>query len=68
NFDIKQDQFDASKLPGDKTASIVFYSDGPNGWKSYKASVQAINAGYKNVMWYRGGTGEWESKGWKLEK
>jgi rhodanese-related sulfurtransferase len=67
-FDASQDKFDLSELPSDKAAAIVFYSDGPAGWKSYKAAVSAIRAGYSNVMWFRGGTSEWEANGYVLEK
>ena len=63
NFDASQDNFDMSKLPADKGRTIVFYSDGPGGWKSYKAATLAIRAGYKNVMYLRGGYAEWSSKG-----
>lgn len=63
SFDASMDSFDMSQLPTDKSAAIVFYSDGPTGWKSYKASVIAIRAGYTNVMWFRGGTDEWKKKG-----
>lgn len=59
NFDATQDKFDLSKLPSDKSALIVFYSDGPTGWKSYKAAVLATRAGYTNVKWMRAGTSGW---------
>jgi rhodanese-related sulfurtransferase len=62
NFDASKDEFDLTKLPADKTARIVFYSDGPTGWKSYKAAVAAVKAGYKNVHYMRGGFAEWEAK------
>jgi rhodanese-related sulfurtransferase len=68
DFDATQDKFDMSQLPQDKSAAIVFYSDGPAGWKSYKAAVTAIRSGYTNVMWLRGGSAEWESKGFALEQ
>lgn len=68
NFDAAADKFDMAQLPADKAATIVFYSDGPTGWKSYKAAVVAIKNGYKNVMWLRGGTAEWESKKFAYEQ
>lgn len=67
DFDASKDSFDMSKLPSDKNAQILFYSDGPKGWKSYKAATLARKAGYKNVMWFREGTAEWEAKGNKLQ-
>lgn len=61
-FDGSKDVFDLAKLPADKSTTIVFYSDGPTGWKSYKAAVLAKKAGYKKVMWLREGTKGWEAK------
>ncbi|MDS4014517.1 MAG: rhodanese-like domain-containing protein [Candidatus Accumulibacter sp.] len=62
NFDASQDSFELAKLPGEKSAQIVFYSDGPKGWKSYKAATLAINAGYKNVSWMREGFAGWTAR------
>jgi rhodanese-related sulfurtransferase len=67
-FDASKDQFDLSKLPSDKNTTIVFYSDGPSGWKSYKAAVLAKKAGYKKVMWLREGTKGWEAKKFPLQQ
>lgn len=66
DFDPSVDRFDMSKLPADKGTPIVFYSDGPKGWKSYKAAVLASKAGYKNVKWMREGTAGWQVKGYPL--
>lgn len=68
DFDASVDEFDMSALPKDKNTKMVFHSDGPTGWKSYKAAVLAIKAGYKNIMWFRNGTSEWEAKGYPLVK
>lgn len=67
NFDDSQDKFELEKLPSDKSTPIVIYSDGPKGWKSYKAAVVTIKAGYKNVMWLREGTTGWVAKGLTLQ-
>ncbi len=67
DFDPAQDHLDLAKLPGDKNARIVIYSDGPTGWKSYKAAVLAIKDGRKNVMWMRAGTDGWTAKGFPME-
>lgn len=61
-FDGSKDGFDLGKLPADKNTMMVFYSDGPTGWKSYKAAFLAKKAGYKKVMWLREGTKGWEAK------
>lgn len=67
NFDATKDKFNVAKLPSDKSTTIVFYSDGPSGWKSYKAAIQAAKMGYKNVKWMREGTTGWMAKSLPLE-
>jgi rhodanese-related sulfurtransferase/ABC-type phosphate/phosphonate transport system substrate-binding protein len=66
-FDAKLDNF-----PGlarlDRERNIVFQCNGPECWKSYKASRAAIAAGYKHVYWFRGGMPEWELAGMRTEK
>lgn len=67
SFDATKDQFDLAKLPANKDQALVFYSDGPSGWKSYKAAVWAVKAGYKNVNYMRSGWTEWLAKGLPVE-
>lgn len=66
-FDASKDQFDLAKLPSNKDQALVFYSDGPTGWKSYKAAVWAVKAGHKNVNYMRSGWSEWSAKGLPAE-
>ena len=61
-FDKAADKFDIAKLPGNKAAPLVFFCNSGTCWKSYKASVVARDAGYKQVNWFRGGMPEWTSK------
>jgi len=63
NFDASQDEFNLSKLPADKKAAIVIYCNGPECWKSFKASTAAVKAGYTDILWYREGFPNWKSKG-----
>ncbi len=67
NFDASKDKFELEKLPAAKDQALVFYSDGPTGWKSYKAAVWAVKAGYKNVNYMRAGWAEWQTKGFPAE-
>ena len=67
SFNPKEDRFDLTQLPADKNAAILFYCNGPECWKSYKASSVAAAAGYKNVQWLRGGLPEWKAKGYPVE-
>ena len=51
---------------GDTGTPIVTYCANPECWMSYNAALRAINAGYKNVMWYRGGLEAWQRAGQPL--
>ncbi len=61
DFDAKLDAFDLAKLPQNRAAPIIFACNGAECWKSYKASLAAVKAGYKQVHWFRGGFPEWRS-------
>ncbi|WP_291994558.1 rhodanese-like domain-containing protein [Candidatus Accumulibacter sp. ACC003] len=67
DFAAAQDSFAIARLPADKDVSIVIYSDGPAGWKSYKATVLSVRAGYRNVHWLRDGFAGWLAKGLPVE-
>ena len=61
DFDAKKDDFSALKtIPKDKP--VVFLCNGPECWKSYKASRAALAEGYSKVHWFRGGMPEWREK------
>jgi rhodanese-related sulfurtransferase len=62
SFDSSLDTFDLNKLPVDRAAPMVIYCNAGECWKSYKATVLALRAGYKQVYWFRGGIPEWKSK------
>lgn len=66
-FDQGDDQFALNKLPKDKNAPFIMYCDGTICWKSYKSTVMAIQAGWKNVYWFRGGFPEWKEAGLPTE-
>lgn len=44
---------------GNKGVPMVFYCQGPQCWMSYNAALRAINLGYSQVYWYRGGVEAW---------
>ena len=44
---------------GKKETPLVFYCLSPHCWMSYNAALRAINAGFTNVLWYRGGVEAW---------
>lgn len=67
DFDAAQDKFDLAKLGNDRDALLVFACNGPECWKSFKASSAAVKAGYRKVHWFRGGFPEWRSSGMKFD-
>ncbi|MDP2804820.1 MAG: rhodanese-like domain-containing protein [Gallionellaceae bacterium] len=67
DFDASQDSIDLSKLPADKSAGLVFYCNGAECWKGYKAAAAAVKGGYKSVYWFRLGFPEWKAKGYPAE-
>lgn len=67
DFDAALDRFDLAKLPRDKGRPVIFYCNSGDCWRSYKASVVAVRAGYEKVHWFRGGFPEWKRKGFPTE-
>jgi len=68
DFDASLDTFDLSKLPSDKTKPFIMYCDGTACWKSYKSTTVAVQKGYKNIYWLRGGLPEWKDARYPVEK
>ena len=48
---------------GDMARPLVFYCASNYCWMSYNAALRAINLGYRNVLWYRGGLDAWTHAG-----
>jgi rhodanese-related sulfurtransferase len=66
DFDVAKDDFSALKKLS-KDAPAVFLCNGPECWKSYKASKGALAAGFTKVYWFRGGMPEWREKRMPVE-
>ena len=66
DFDASKDDFTALAQRA-KTDLLVFLCNGPECWKSYKASKFALAAGYANVAWFRGGMPEWRARQMPVE-
>ena len=45
---------------------MVFYCQNSQCWMSYNAALRAIAAGYRQVLWYRGGIEAWQQAGLPL--
>jgi len=55
--------FLAQTTGGNKQTPLVFYCQSNQCWMSYNAALRAINLGYTNVLWYRGGIEAWQMAG-----
>lgn len=53
-------------LQGNKQIPLIFYCQSVQCWMSYNAALRAVNLGYTNVLWYRGGIEAWQQIGGPL--
>lgn len=44
---------------GDKAKPMVFFCLNSECWLAFNATLRALELGYRNVAWYRGGTSAW---------
>lgn len=51
---------------GETGRPLVFLCLNSECWLSYNASLHAIEAGYTNVLWYRGGSDAWAAAGYDM--
>jgi ABC-type phosphate/phosphonate transport system substrate-binding protein/rhodanese-related sulfurtransferase len=62
-IDYASDLFDLSALPAG-ARKLILYCNGPECWKSFKASLRALSSKrFESVYWFRGGLPEWERSG-----
>jgi PQQ-dependent catabolism-associated CXXCW motif protein len=52
---------------GNKARPVVFLCLSSECWLSYNASLLAVEAGWRNVMWYRGGVDAWTEAGFPTQ-
>ncbi|MBC7803268.1 MAG: hypothetical protein H7Y16_05255 [Candidatus Parcubacteria bacterium] len=58
---------DLEKLTaGNKSLPVVFFCLSSECWLSYNASLRAIELGYTNIYWFRGGTAAWQRAGFAM--
>jgi len=53
-------------LSGNKNTPIVVFCYDAHCWLSYNAALRLLNAGYRSILWYRGGREAWKSAGLPL--
>jgi PQQ-dependent catabolism-associated CXXCW motif protein len=52
---------------GNKARPVVFVCLSAECWLSYNASLLAVEAGWRNVLWYRGGVEAWAAAGFGMQ-
>jgi len=57
----------ASYLPG-KATPVIFYCNGVKCGRSVKSAKNAVNWGYSNIYWFRGGWEEWMDNGYPVTR
>ncbi len=60
-------QFLQQMTQGNKEIPLVLYCQSTQCWMSYNAALRAINMGFKNVLWYRGGIEAWKAGGQQVQ-
>jgi len=60
NTDMNQQSLEM--LAPDKTKPVLFYCNGVRCLRSADAVTKALDWGYKNIFWFRGGWNEWTEK------
>ena len=55
-------QEEIENISPDKTKAILFYCNGTRCSRSSDAVSKALDWGYKNIFWFRGGLNEWKDK------
>ena len=48
---------------GEKARALVFFCSSVRCWLSYNAALRAVQLGYTNIYWYRGGIASWLAAG-----
>lgn len=60
--------FDPAVFGANKDAILLIYGHGSDGWSAVDAVKTAVDAGYRNVHWLRGGWVEWSGAGLPVEQ
>ncbi len=66
--DIDTDCDSLSRVIPEKSAPVLFYCNGVKCGRSVKSVRVALQCGYNNIYWYRGGFEDWQNKGYPYIK
>ena len=57
-----------ARLIPQKSDPVIFYCNGPSCRRSDNAVVIAVDCGYTNVYWFRGGIEAWKANNYPIRK
>ena len=57
-----------ARLIPEKSDPVIFYCNGPSCRRSDNAVVIAVDCGYTNVYWFRGGIEAWKANNYPIQK
>jgi len=66
--DIATNCASLAKLIPKKNTAVLFYCNGVKCGRSGKSSIIALQCGYNNIYWFRGGYVEWKAKNYPFIK
>lgn len=66
--DIQTDCASLAKVIPEKSSPVLFYCNGIKCGRSVKSVRVALQCGYNDIYWYRGGFEEWQEKGYPFVK
>ena len=68
HFDAEKKTFATAAFGSDKSAIIVIYGHGSDGWSAVHATRSAVAGGYSNVLWLRTGWVSWAEQKMPVEQ
>ena len=66
--DIQTDCASLATIIPEKSSPVLFYCNGIKCGRSVKSVRVALQCGYNDIYWYRGGFEEWQEKGYPYVK
>ena len=67
-IDAKEKKAEPEAFPVAKSAPIVIYGHGVDGWSAVYAVESAVKAGFTNVLWLREGYSGWVGAGLPVQQ
>ena len=65
---LKKQATEKAAIIETKATPVIFYCNGVKCDRSVKSAQIALDNGYTNIYWFRGGIEEWRANGFPIEK